>query len=241
MINEPLADRSWMSERSYIEAVSRQVRAARMGANGHAVDDAPEGARRPTAPHRAALSAREAIGRGRLGEIFEGLDQTSGDLGVDRRVAIQLIDEPIAAAPNVVDELGRVYGALRAGAHPNVVRILDFGKDRRTFFVVMDLLEGVSLRSVLDSTASTPLSFEEAGPVILAVANALDYLHAKGLAYGEIRPEHVFVTSTIESTSRCRPRDRFAVRTLFRRGRDGSRRAHAGRARQRVHARVSHL
>ena len=58
----------------------------------------------------------------------------------------------------------------------------------------MDLLEGVSLRSVLDSTASAPLSFEEAGPVILAVANALEYLHAKGLAYGEIRPEHVFVT-----------------------------------------------
>ena len=94
MINEPLADNSWMSERSYIEAVSRQLRAARPGANGHAVDDAQDGARRPTASHRAALSLGKQIGRGRLGDIYEGLDQTSGDLGVDRRVAIQLIDEP---------------------------------------------------------------------------------------------------------------------------------------------------
>ncbi len=199
MINEPFADRSGMSERSYIEAVSRQIRAARPGANGHAFERSPQDDTPvdPTSPRR--LIARryllgQRIGRGRLGEIYEGLDQASGELGVDRRVAIQLIDEPIAATPNVADELGRVYGALRAGAHPNVVRILDFGKDRRTFFVAMDLLEGVSLRSVLDSTAPESLSFDEAGPVILAVADALEYLHAKGLTYGEIRPEQVFVT-----------------------------------------------
>ena len=113
---------------------------------------------------------------------------------MSRRVAVQLIDEKIAADPRAAADLARAYAALRAGSHPNVVRIVDFGTHGRSLYLVMDLLEGVSLRSVIDDSAPDGLELEEVGPIVLAVGKALQYLHAKRLVYGELRPENVFIT-----------------------------------------------
>ena len=187
------SSRSTMTNRSYFELLSKHMNPPPHGGNGHARshEAASDGDGPRLVGGRYELGAR--IGRGRHGEVYEAVDCTSVTMGVSRRVAVQLIEDSVAS-PQVVDELTRIYGALRTGSHPNVVRILDFGRDRHALFVAMDLLEGVSLRTVLEDAAPEPLSFDEAGPVISGVGDALDYLHAKGLVYGELRAENVFVT-----------------------------------------------
>lgn len=185
-----------MSEHSHIQELSNRVyrQAPRTGGDarpGRAMDDG-------TAPYTDArrIAGRyrlsERIGRGRLGDIYEAVDEASGELGVERRVAIQLIDPKIVARKGVLDELRRAYAALRAGPHANVVDILDFGSDGDVPFVVMELLEGASLRFVLDDV--TVLSTDEALAVIRAVGDALQYLHAKGLVYGPLKAENVLIT-----------------------------------------------
>ncbi|HEY5568693.1 MAG TPA: protein kinase [Gammaproteobacteria bacterium] len=183
-----------MSEHSHIQELSNRVygQTARPGGGARptrATDDGTaENARRIAGRYRLS----ERIGRGRLGDIYEAVDETSGDLGVERRVAIQLLDPKIVAKKSAKDELKRAYAALRAGPHVNVVDILDFGTDDDVPFVVMELLEGASLRFVLDDV--TVLSTDEALAVIRAVGDALQYLHAKGLVYGPLKPENVIIT-----------------------------------------------
>jgi serine/threonine protein kinase len=190
-----------MDEPGYFERLSQRALTARQNAAAPARNGVGAGESRGTnwtAPpdrlvaHRYRLEKR--IGRGRLGDIFEAVDEASRDLGADRRIAVQLIDEKIAGNPRIADDIARAFAVLRTSSHPNVVRILDFGMQGRAAHVVMDLLEGVSLRSVLEDAAPEPLGVDETLPVILAVGEALQYLHAKGLTHGDLRPESVFVT-----------------------------------------------
>ncbi len=189
-----------MSERGYFERLSQRALVARQNAAGTGARGGANGggeaswdnSRERLVAHRYRPEKR--IGRGRLGDIFEAVDEAGRDVGANRRVAIQLIDEKIAANSRIADNLGRAYALLQTSSHPNVVRILDFGMQPRMAYVVMDLLEGVSLRSVLAEAAPEPLGVDETWPVILAVGDALQYLHAKGLTHGGLRPESVFVT-----------------------------------------------
>jgi hypothetical protein len=188
-----------MSERGYFERLSQRALVARQnaaapGPRGGADDGEAswDKSRERLVAHRYRPENR--IGRGRLGDIFEAIDEAGRDVGANRRVAIQLVDEKIAAKPRIADDLARAYALLQTSSHPNVVRILDFGIQPRTPYVVMDLLEGVSLRSVLAEAAPEPLGVDETWPVLLAVGEALQYLHAKGLTHGDLRPESVFVT-----------------------------------------------
>ena len=98
-------------------------------------------------------SPTSRIGRGRLGEIYAAHDAAGRDIGVERQVALQRIDDRVVAERRFVDELESGYALLRAGAHPNVVKTLDFFRDGKSYYLVMELLEGISLRSVLDDAA----------------------------------------------------------------------------------------
>ena len=133
------------------------------------------------------------LGRGRLGEIFEAADRNGSDFGIERRVAVQIIDESVMTGSTRAAELARCCAALRAAPHPNVVKILDCGRESRAFYVVMELLDGSSLRAMLDDAAPAALSADQALPIVAAVGEAVRYLHTKEMVYGAFTPENVFV------------------------------------------------
>jgi hypothetical protein len=143
---------------------------------------------------RYRLHAR--IGRGRLGEIYEADDEGYRELGVGGRVAIQLLPGRIALDQGLFSKLKLGYTLLRAGSHPNIVSYLDADHDGKFGYVVMEFLDGASLRLLLDDISTLPL--EEALPVIRAVGDALQFLHAKSMVHGELTTEKVFVTDNLE-------------------------------------------
>ena len=132
------------------------------------------------------------IGRGRLGEVYEAVDEANSGLGVEQRVAVQLIEAQFLTDPRVIGELERGYADLRTGSHPNIVKILDFGRDSDRHYLVMELLEGASMRFVLDD--ATVLSMDETIAVTRAAGDSLKYLHAKSIVHGAVSPENVFIT-----------------------------------------------
>jgi serine/threonine protein kinase len=85
----------------------------------------------PTSRQRVAgcyrLLAR--IGSGRLGDIFEAIDEGHHDLGVEYRVAVQLMPDKVRQNQGLFNKLKLGYTVLRANPHPNIVRTLDFDDD----------------------------------------------------------------------------------------------------------------
>ena len=135
---------------------------------------------------------RGRLGRGRLGEIFIAEDEGYRDLGVVRRVAIQLLEAKFATDEELVDRLQQGYDLLRTGCHPNIVGYREFGHDGAFAYLVMDLLEGASLRGLLDE--ATSLSADEAMPIVRAIGDSLQFLHAKSMVHGRLSADSVFVT-----------------------------------------------
>jgi hypothetical protein len=136
------------------------------------------------------------IGHGRLGDIYEAEDEGYRELGVGRRVAIQLLPDRIALDQGLFSKLKLGYTVLRAGSHPNIVSYLDCDHDGKFGYLVMELLDGASLRFVLDDVTTLPL--EEALPVIRATGDALQFLHAKSMVHGQLATESVFITDNLE-------------------------------------------
>jgi len=138
---------------------------------------------------RYRMNAR--VGKGRLGEIFAAIDERFEKLGVEQHAAIQIIPESIVGSNKLFNKLSVGYTMLKAGAHPNIVDYLQFGRDGEFGFLAMELLEGASLRAVLDSEETLPP--DEVKPVIRGVGEALGHLHTKGIVHGNVTTKNVFI------------------------------------------------
>ncbi|HLF11989.1 MAG TPA: serine/threonine-protein kinase, partial [Gammaproteobacteria bacterium] len=137
------------------------------------------------------------LGRGRYGEVYEALDRSLSDpqMRQEHSVALHLLHDEFRSQTRLLQKLENSYLQPHSWAHPNVIKVLGFGSDRGKYFVVMELLEGASLRLILDEASPELLSQEESFAVLRGVGDALKYAHVKGAIHGDIRPEKVFITS----------------------------------------------
>lgn len=135
---------------------------------------------------------QERIGHGRLGEIHAAGGGRRRDTGGERRVAIQILPQRTLLDEELFDRLGWGYGPQETIPHPNIVKVFEFGRDANCTFLAMELLKGISLRSILADVGQLPL--DDALPIVRAVGEALDYLHANSAVHGEVTTGNVFVT-----------------------------------------------
>jgi predicted ATPase len=134
--------------------------------------------------------ARE-IGRGAMGAIYEALTP------YDERVAVKTMlmppDLPSQRQWELVDRFLMEARAIRRLEHPNVVRVLDTGVDRGDFFIVMEFLDGRSLRQVLRERG--PLPAVEAIELFGQVCAALGYAHRLGVIHRDVKPDNILLTT----------------------------------------------
>jgi serine/threonine-protein kinase len=111
------------------------------------------------------------------------------DVSLRRRVAIKVLHPGLAGD----EAFGRRFAAeaqvVAALRHPNILRVYDWGEDDGCPYLVMDLLEGGSLRALLDR--GELLSPAQAAAVGADVARALDYAHRRGLVHRDIKPANL--------------------------------------------------
>jgi serine/threonine protein kinase len=111
------------------------------------------------------------------------------DVRLRRRVAVKLLHPGLAGEEAFLRRFRRESQAVASLRHPNILRVYDWGEDSGSPYLVMELLEGGSLRSMLDRGAR--LSPAQAAAVGADAARALDYAHRHGLVHRDIKPANL--------------------------------------------------
>jgi Tol biopolymer transport system component len=129
------------------------------------------------------------IGAGGMGEVWRARDKRIG-----RDVAIKVLPEFAAGDDRVrrFEQEARAAGALN---HPGLVTIFDVGKLDGAPYIVMELLEGKTLREALGDAVPVALPLKKAVDYAIQTASALAVAHEKGIVHRDLKPENIFITA----------------------------------------------
>ncbi|HEX2030948.1 MAG TPA: Stk1 family PASTA domain-containing Ser/Thr kinase [Actinomycetota bacterium] len=128
------------------------------------------------------------LGQGGMAKVFRGTDRVLG-----RTVAVKVLSPQFADDQGFVARFRREAQAAAALNHPNIVGVFDTGSQQDVHFIVMEYVEGKTLRDVLREDG--PLLPERAVEVADAVARALESAHEAGLVHRDIKPGNIMLTS----------------------------------------------
>ena len=127
-----------------------------------------------------------ALGEGGMGEVYRAHDTRLG-----REVAIKVLPHAVADDPDRMRRFEQEARAVAALNHPNILALYDIGGQGGTNYMVTELLEGQTLRDVLQPGA---LPQRRAIEYAIQIANGLAAAHDKGIVHRDLKPENIFVS-----------------------------------------------
>ena len=128
----------------------------------------------------------EELGRGGMAVVYRAYQQS-----LNRYVAIKVLPSQFAFDREFVERFQREARAAAGLRHPNIVVIHDVGQEAGTYYIVMEYLEGRTLKQVIEREG--PLPAGRATRIMEQVAAALDYAHQRGFVHRDVKPANIFV------------------------------------------------
>ncbi|HSO95170.1 MAG TPA: Stk1 family PASTA domain-containing Ser/Thr kinase [Acidimicrobiia bacterium] len=129
------------------------------------------------------------IARGGMADVYLARDQV-----LDRLVAVKVLFPEFARDPSFVERFRREAHSAASLNHPNIVGVYDWGQEHGTYFIVMEYVEGQSLRDILRAQRTLPAV--QAAAVGAEIADALAFAHANGVVHRDVKPGNVLITPT---------------------------------------------
>lgn len=129
------------------------------------------------------LKIQEMVGSGGMGCVFRA-QQTR----LERYVALKLLPRELGNDGMFAERFAREARAMARLSHPNIVSIHDFGETKGLHYLVMEYMDGMNLRELLETG---PLPIADVMRIFESVCQALAFAHAEGVVHRDIKPENI--------------------------------------------------
>ena len=130
----------------------------------------------------------ELIGRGGMAYVYK-----ARDLKLNRFVAVKILREEYTENEQFIKKFDRESQSAAGLSDPNIVSVYDVGVDGDVYFIVMEYVDGITLKQYLIKKGR--LDYEEATNFIIDVAEALQCAHEHGIIHRDIKPQNIMLTA----------------------------------------------
>ena len=139
----------------------------------------------------AGYRVTEFVARGGMGVVFKGIQES-----LNRPVAIKFLYPHLSTDDSFRSRFEREARSSAALSHPNIVRVLDFGQESGLHYMVLDFVDGESLRDYLARLHRDGLSLrtDRAIRILEQISSALDYAHEQGFVHRDVKPGNILLT-----------------------------------------------
>lgn len=137
------------------------------------------------ARHFPNFDLLECLGRGGMGVVYKARQKS-----LNRLVALKILAPERGQDPAFAERFSREAQALARLNHPNIVTVYDFGVTDGLFYLLMEFVDGVNLRQLLEASR---LSSREALAIVPQICDALQYAHDHGIVHRDIKPENLLM------------------------------------------------
>ena len=141
---------------------------------------------------------RRFLGEGAFGVVYEA-DYEGGRIDRYKTLAVKIIKPELRENDRLVRRFIQEANVLVRLRHENIVEIVTCEEDDKTLFLVMELLNGITLRK-LASKSTLPMSFERSMGIILQACEGVAVAHERGVLHRDLKPENLFIVSPGEQS-----------------------------------------
>lgn len=131
----------------------------------------------------------ERIGSGGMSVVYKAKDRSLG-----RIVAVKLMHESFTNDSGFLKRFQQEAHAAANLAHPNIVTVHDIGQDGYKHYIVMEFVEGQTLKQIIQKNDKNPMPISRALDLIIQVCNGIGYAHRANLVHCDVKPQNVIVT-----------------------------------------------
>ncbi len=116
---------------------------------------------------------------------------------LNRFVAIKVMKSEFSEDKTFVSKFRAEAQSVAGFTHPNIVNVYDVGDENGIYYIVMELVEGITLKKYIEKRGRIP--FKEAVSIAIQVANGLDAAHKHNIVHRDIKPQNIIISKRARS------------------------------------------